>query len=237
MSKYILLFSLLLSSCGIFTNYRIITVVLPVNPPPWFMDDQNKKGKVLYPGNLGLIQSISIPWNNAFNLRLEKGSSIIIACYPSGSLKPAGAVINTNINAKTTIPLKWEDGFLADLLLDLKGLGIQTDQLNISRLKNGIKEKCNGNPWSLDRDLLKEAIIYNTLSVYKIKAGILQDIFIPVEGTWVSDNPFYPVSFSNSKGILVFNNIYEGQHRFLNSETKKHLDIIVKGDTFDYLFY
>ena len=237
MSKYLLLLNLLLSSCGIFNNYRTFTVALPVNPPPWYMDDQYKKGKVLYCGNSGFVETININWNGNFRVRLEKGSSIIIACYPSGSLKPAGAVLYKNIYEEKIIQLEWEDGFLADLLIDLKEIGIQTDQLNIRRLKNGIKEKCNNNPWSLDRDLLKEAIIYNTLSVYKIKAGILQNIFIPVEGIWISDNPFFPVSFSNSEGVLVFNNIYTGQHRFLNPETKKHLDILVWDDGFEYLFY
>ena len=237
MSKYILLFILLLSSCGIFTNYRTFTVALPVNSPPWFIDDQNKNGKVLYPGDSGSIQSLNITWNNDFRIRLEKGSSIIIACYPSGSLKPAGAVINTNGDAKTSIQLKWEDGFLADLLLDLKQRGIQTDQLNISRLKNEIKEKCNGNPWSIDRELLKEAIIYDALTVYKIKTGTHQNIIITAEGTWISDNPFYPILISNSEGDLILNEIYPGMHRFQNPITKVKLDILVGEKGFEYLFY
>ena len=237
MSKYILLFILLLSSCGIFTNYRTVTVALPVNPPPWFIDDQNKKGKVLYPGKSGFIQSINITWNNDFRIRLEKGSFILIACYPSGSLKPAGAVINRNADAKTRIQLKWEDGFLADLLLDLKEIGTQTDQLNIGRLKNEIFEKCNGNPWSLNRELLKEAIIYDALSVYKIKTGTIQNIILPAEGTWISDNPFFPISISNSEGDLILNEIYPGLHRFQNPITKEKLDILVWEKGYEYLFY
>ncbi len=237
MSKYLLLISLLLSSCEIFTNYRTITVSFPVNSPPWFMDNHKKTGEVLYPGASGFVEKRNNNWNQEFHIRIEKGSSIIIACYPSGSLKPAGAVINTNSEAKTTILLKWEDGFLADLLLELREIGIQTDQLNISRLKNEIKEKCNGNPWSLDRELLKEAIIYNALSVYKIRAGSLQDIIIPADGTWISDNPFYPVTMANSEGNLLLNDIYPGLHRFQNSLTKEKLDIFVWENGYEYLFY
>ncbi len=237
MSKYIFLFILLISSCGIFTNYRTITVSLPANSPPWFMDSNKKTGKVLYPGDSGLIESMIIPWDSDFQIILQKGSYIAIACYPSGSLKPAGAVINTDSDAETTIQLKWEDGFLADLLLDLKSSEIETEQLNVARLKIEIKDKCMGNPWSLNRDLLKEAIIYNAFSVYKIKKGTLQDIIVPAEGIWISDNPFYPPVLSNSEGKLIINEIYPGLHRFQNPLTHEKLDILVKEEGYEYLFY
>ncbi|MCK5671966.1 MAG: hypothetical protein KAH95_01245, partial [Spirochaetales bacterium] len=78
-------------------------------------------------------------------------------------------------------------------------------------------------------------IIYNSLSVYKIKSGIPRDITIPIEGSWISDNPFYPLSVSNPQGELLLEGIYPGLHRFQNPETKEQLDILVWDDGYEYL--
>ncbi|MCK5153279.1 MAG: hypothetical protein KAQ93_02890 [Spirochaetales bacterium] len=235
MTKYLLLFIILLNGCELFTNYRTITVSLPKAPPPWFQDSNKQTGIVLYPGTSGYIESTVIEWKGSFSIEMEKGSSIPIACYPSGYLKPAGAILTTDLLPGQNLQLNWEDGFLADLLLDLMEKRISIEYLNINRLSEEIQDECEGDPWSINKNLLMDAIIYNSLSVYKIKTGELQEITIPITGEWISDNPFYPQIFSNTEENILINGFYPGLHRFQNPETRQQLDILVWGDGFEYL--
>jgi len=219
----------------LFTNYRTITVSLPQEAPPWFKDSNEPTGKVFYPGVSGTIESKTVEWKDNFTILIEKGSFIPIALYPSGYLKPAGAILLEDQFPGQKIKLKWSDGFLADLLLDLIKKEIPIEHLNTERLIAEIQTKSNGDPWSIDRDLLLDAIIYNSLSVYKIKSGIRRDIIIPIEGSWISDNPFYPLIVSNLQGELLLEEIYPGLHRFKNQNTNEQFDILVFDDGFEYL--
>lgn len=237
MIRYLLFFVSLLTSCGIFTDFRTITVSLPDETPPWFIDDNNQTGKVLSPGESGLIESSTINWDGNFTIRVEKGSSVPVACYPSGYLKPAGAFFSLDSENGQTLKLKWSDGFLADILLEMMKRGVPIEHINIRRLSEEIETECDGDPWSINREILEEAIIYNTLSVYKIRSGNRQDIILPVEGLWVSDNPFYPAAASNSEGELLLEGIYPGMHRFKNPVTKEQLDILVGDDGYEYLLH
>ncbi|MCK5197596.1 MAG: hypothetical protein KAR21_04560, partial [Spirochaetales bacterium] len=165
----------------------------------------------------------------------EKGSSVPVACYPSGFLKPAGAFLSLDSENENELQLQWSEGFLSDLLLDVMEKGVPTEHINIRRLAEEIEAECDGDPWSIDRKLLKEAIIYNTLSVYKIKSGDRRDIVLPIGGSWISDNPFYPPITSDSEEDLLLEGIYPGLHRFRNPVTKELLDILVGDDDYEYL--
>jgi len=237
MAIIILLLTLLLSGCELFTNYRTITISLPSKAPPWFLDRSKQTGEVFYTGTSGSIESTVIEWNGSFSIEIEKGSSIPIACYPSGYLKPAGTVLIEDIFPGKNLQLTWSNGFLANLLIELMKKGIITEHLNIERLSEEIQTECEGDPWSIDQKLLMDAIIYNSLSVYKIKSGDLQEITIPITGEWISDNPFYPHIFSNTEGEILIEGIYPGLHRFQNSETKQQMDILVWDDGYEYLVY
>ncbi|MDA3941516.1 MAG: hypothetical protein PF693_19790 [Spirochaetia bacterium] len=237
MSKYFLLLIFLLYGCELFTNYKTITITLPKDAPQWFQHNNEKTGKVIYPGVSGSIESKTIEWNESFNISIEKGSFIPIALYPSGYLKPAGIILTKDLNPYQDLQLNWSEGFLADLLLDLLKKGIPIEHLNITRLEREIQNVCEGDPWSINRELLIDAIIYNSLSVYKIKSGIRMDIILPIEGSWISDNPFYPLSISNLQGEVLLEGIYPGIHRFKNKETNAHLDILIYHDVFEYLLY
>jgi len=228
---------LLLSGCELFSNYRTVTVTLPSKAPPWFSNNNNQTGKVFYPGISGSIENTNIEWSSSFSIEIEKGSSIPIVCFPSGYLKPAGAVLLEDIFPGKTIQLDWSEGFLAELLVELMKKGISTEHLNINRLAKEIQTECEGDPWSIDQELLMDAIIYNSLSVYKIKSGELLEITIPITGEWISDNPFYPHIFSNSEGEILIDGIYPGLHRFKNPETKEQLDILVWDDGYEYLLH
>ena len=235
MIRYLLLFISLLGSCGIFTDFRTIRVSLPDETPPWFLDDTNQTGEVFYPGESGHIESSTIDWDESFSILVEKGSSVPVACYPSGNLKPAGAFLSMDSKNGKALKLEWGNGFLADLLLEMMEKNIPIEHINIRRLSEEIKTECNGDPWSINRKILEEAIIYNTLSVYKIRSGDRRDIILPVEGPWVSDNPFYPAAASNSQGELLLEGIYPGMHKFQNPDTKEQLDILVGVDSYEYL--
>lgn len=237
MIKYLLLSVFLLSSCGIFTDFRTVTIFLPDEAPPWFQNDETPKGELFYPGPSGYIESTTIDWDGSFNIRVEKGSSVPVACYPAGYLKPAGAILALDSENGKSIKLKWSEGFLSDLLLEMMKKDVPTEHINISRLSEEIDNECAEDPWSIDRELLEEAIIYNTLSVYKIKSGDRRDIILPVAGSWVSDNPFYPSAVSDPQGELLLKGIYPGLHRFRNPDTKEQLDILVGDDSYEYLLH
>lgn len=237
MGKYLLFFIFLFIGCNFFTNNRTVTVSFPKEHPPWFQDSNNPTGKVFYSGVSGSIESTVIEWNDNFKIEIEKGSSIPIACYPSGYLKPAGTVLNIDIVPGQNLQLTWEDGFLAEILLDLIKKNIPIEHLNISRLANEIQIESEGDPWSIDRELLMDAIIYNSLSVYKIKSGELQEMTIPTVGEWISDNPFYPHILSYMEEEIFLEGIYPGLHRFQNPETKQQLDILVWNGGYEYLLH
>ncbi|MEA1911754.1 MAG: hypothetical protein U9N32_08810, partial [Spirochaetota bacterium] len=220
-----------------FTNYSTVTVSLPNEAPPWFQDSNEQTGKVTYPGVSGTIESETVEWKGSFNIRIEKGSFIPIALYPSGYLKPAGAILLKDQFPGQKIQLKWSDGFLAELLLDLIKMGIPIEHLNINRLTSEIEKESDGDPWSIDRGLLMDAIIYNSLSVYKIKSGNRQNITLPMEGSWISDNPFYPLSVPNPQGELLLEGIYTGIHRLKNQDTNEQFDILVGNDGYEYLLH
>jgi len=235
MIRYLLVYVSFLSSCGIFTDFRTITVSLPDETPPWFIDDNNQTGKVLFPGESGYIENSTIDWDGSFKIRIEKGSSVPVTCYPSGNLKPAGAFLSLDSENGQVLKLEWADGFLADLLLEMMKRGVPIEHINIRRLSEKIETECNSDPWSINREILEEAIIYNTLSVYKIRPGDQRDIILPIEGLWVPDNPFYPAAASNSQGKLLLEGIYPGMHKFQNPDTKEQLDILVGVDSYEYL--
>lgn len=237
MIRYLLFFVSLLGSCGLFTDFRTITVSLPNEMPPWFENNGSQTGEVFYPGTSGFIESRTINWNSSFTIRIEKGNSVPVACYPSGLLKPAGAFLALDSENGQVLKLEWEKGFLSDLLLELMKKGVPVEHINIRRLSEEIESECIGDPWSIDREILKEAIIYNTLSVYKIRQRDQTDIVLPLEGLWISDNPFYPPIVSGSQGELILEEIYPGLHRFRNPVTKEQLDILVGDDGFEYLLH
>lgn len=237
MVKYFILIIILLNGCELFTNYKTVKVSLPKELPPWFQDMNTKTGKVFYPGVSGQIESTTITWSENFCIEVEKGSCIPIACYPSGYLKPVGKILNYDLLPGQNLQLNWTEGFLADLLLDLLKKGIPIDHLNVKRLSKEIRSECEGDPWSIDKELLMDAIIYNSLSVYKIKSEELKDITIPVTGEWISDNPFFPHIFSTNEGEISIEGIYSGLHRFMNPETEEQLDILVWDDGYEYLVY
>ena len=205
--------------------------------PPWFIDDNNQTGKVLYPGESGYIESSTINWDSNFTILVEKGSTVPVACYPAGNLKPAGAFLSLDSENGQTLKLEWEKGFLADLLLEMMKKGIPVEHINIVRLSEEIEDISDGDPWSISRKLLEEAIIYNVLSTYKIKQDNKRDIILPVEGFWVSDNPFYPPVVADPQGELLLKKIYPGLHRFRNPDTKKQMDILVWDGGYEYLFH
>jgi hypothetical protein len=237
MARYLILVLIFLTGCEIFTNYKTVTVYLPESDPPWFIDSNNRTGTVFYPGISNKKESLDINWNNSFTIRIGKSSNVPIACYPSGYLKPAGAVLSLYPEKGETVQLNWEEGFLADLLLDLMQKELPVEHLNINKIVEEIGNKCQKDPWSISRDILEEAIIYNTLSVYKIKLSPRIDITLPLEGTWVSDNPFFSLSVSNLQGELLLEGIYSGLHRFRNPETEEQMDILVEDDSYKYLLH
>ncbi len=231
-SLFILL--ILLAGCELFTDFRTITVSLPEDYPPWFRDN-NRTGKLVYPGKSGKIESKTVPWEGNLKLVVEKGSCIPVAFYPSGNLRPAGGILPFDFNDYQQLQLKWENGFTADLLLDILETGVSIENLNVERLMEEIKNESKGDPWSIDKKLLKDAILYNNMSVYKIKLSTPRDISVPAAGTWISDNPFFPESSSGADEIVIFNNIYTGLHHFKETETKKYLDILVDTEGYQYL--
>jgi hypothetical protein len=235
MGKYLIIFIIFLNGCNFFTDYRTITVSLPYNSAPWFQDDSI--GKVFYPGTSGSVESSVIEWSRDFNIEIEKGSSVPITCYPSGYLKPAGAILPMDLKNMDKLQLSWNQGFLAELLLQLIEKGIRIEGINIPRLMDEINTESQGDPWSIDKEKLSDAIIYNSLSIYKIKKENFQIITIPITGTWISDNPFFPVSVSNVQNELIIEDIYRGLHRFKNPVTNQHLDLLVKDESFEYLVY
>ena len=235
---FCLFFCFFLWSCSFFSDYVSLNVVFPAELSSWEESGGIDFYLLVYPDpadNETMMTKEIGPDARASEIRIRKGAAVPVALYPNGNLKPVGGVFPLDLADGSTLRLSKEEGFLADILLSLQAYSSRIEGINIPRLQHEIMETCGGNPWSINSETLKTAIILGSISVYKIK----REEYLPVilqnlPGEWISDNPFSEKEESDSDGTLYLN-VYPGIQSFFNPGTGSRLYLDVHDDRFTFI--
>ncbi len=231
-------FLFLFSCCSLFTDYTRLSVVFPSEGAPWEKSGGVRFYLLVYPDprDPGTLRSCTVSdATEKTIISIRKGTAVPVALYPNGTLKPSGGIFPLDLSGRSTLVLSAEEGFLADILLQLHKENSRIESVNIPRLRKIIAEKCGGDPWVLDGDILKTALLLGSLSVYKIKKKEVLEILIPhVPGIWISDNPFKKKIISSGEGSLELS-LYHGLHAFLNVENHDELYVSVSDGRYSFI--
>ncbi len=230
------LFSIVISGCSLFSDSTYLTVIFPAGGSPWEQGGGVHSYLLVYPNPADdgktLVRTEVETGKQQIVITIRKGAAVPIALYPKGLLKPAGGIYPLDLVDNSTLLLTEEDGFLADILLDLHAENGRVEAVNILKLKQVINENSEGDPWSIDGDVLKTSLVLGSISVYKIKKRESRIVVLSdAPGTWISDDPFYARAVSDPDGNLQLN-LYPGMHAFLNLETQTELYLQVGNDSF-----
>ena len=108
-------------------------------------------------------------------------------------LRPAGAVVTAPGPAQGVLQASWEQGFLADLVLNLWRGGTNPRFLNLARLDREIGARVPRDPWSLDRTAILAALQTNAMRVTLIRPRPAHEVTLRLPaGRWVWWDPFAP---------------------------------------------
>ncbi len=224
---------LLLSSCSFFPVSRKITVRIPEHP--W----ERASGKKLW---------YTIRWNDGQGVQslhmtsqertatfdVIPGSTILVVAYPLGDMAPFGALI-TPLEGKDEHLLTQEDGFVADLLIDLDNALIS--QINYGLITDESRRKID-DIREIDDVLFLQNLQNGTLSKASLKTKNLHLIgpFALSNGVWESEclrDPSLVVSEGMAGPIVLPSGVF----RFLNVEEEMEFVLIVdsEGAFYSYL--
>ena len=122
---------------------------------------------------------------------------------PHLRLRPAGAVVPLDAGDDGVLPVTWERGVLATLILDLWRGGANPWLLNIERLDRELRERAGADPWALDRSAILAALQAGEMSAAVIRSRPRHMVSLPLPaGRWVWWDPL--ATPLHSDGHTVF---------------------------------
>ena len=122
---------------------------------------------------------------------------------PHLRLRPAGAVVPLDAGDDGVLPVTWERGVLATLILDLWRGGANPWLLNIERLDRELRERAGADPWALDRSAILAALQAGEMSAAVIRPRSRHMVSLPLSaGRWVWWDPL--ATPLHSDGHTVF---------------------------------
>ena len=132
---------------------------------------------------------------------------------------PAGYIRATDHYVTKSISLLWEQGFAAQLLLELAEQGVNLTRINISRLAETIKERGGGNPWTIDKRKLIDDLSNGSLRYYSVRQSESVETFLSLpQGNWYGQYAYSPPIRFESGGQKVL--LTEGLHQLIRKEDK-----------------
>ncbi len=208
-------------SCGF---YRVSDDVLLTWPPgelPLFEGGEPAFWNLTWLSSDGAVSRQRVAGGTQPVVQLPREVPVIITAAPvipdfllPYRIRPAGCVMSVDCPRLSEMSLNWEQGFAADYLLDLAGLGIRPDAVNIRRFLEAVEERSKGNPWALDLKRLSSELLEGDLWIYSFRLLSMMDISIPLPGgSWYNEYPPDPVfvsEFGNWRGELSV-----GLHHFI----------------------
>jgi len=136
-------------------------------------------------------------------------------------------VYPVDLDSHGELPLRWEEGFLAELLLRCAGAGDHLQAVNVKKLRSHIADRSEGNPWRLDGRTLSSALACGRLSLRNLKLLPSGDVELEAApGRWISGNPMIEVPVE-SDGRLTLRELPEGIHSFFLLHGTGRIDISV----------
>ena len=131
-------------------------------------------------------------------LRLPRGINVpVIAshvppkdCPACPAPFPAGAIFPLHCTEPQSLPLAWEHGLAAQTILTLFGNPWVVETINTERFCREIVEVSGGDPWILDLERARYALLYGGLTVYAFRELPSHDLALDLSpGTWIFDDP------------------------------------------------
>ena len=158
-------------------------------------------------------------------IRLPKEPYVPCLAYPvteAGKLKPAGGI--TEADGTACLHLSWEDGFTAEVLLQLFVETETYGSINIPRLVREIREtavKEDGagtDPWRLDKLPILLGLGYGSFSSHRIRELDTRSLELPLDqGTWFWDNPMKKSFQAPGYGLIRLEDVPLGSHTLIPS--------------------
>ncbi len=223
-----------LTCCGALDSVEI-TVELPEPPSLWPSKLSAGSYLIRYLESARSVGEIEVaPGIRSVLLRLPKLAVVPVIALPQFGRPPAvlhgsGAVFPRQLEEGDRLSLTWAEGFLAQLLLECAVSGDSMQAVNTPKLQLELLDRSDGDPWRLDFDALKSAIVNETLAFRSLKLLPRHDVTMEVKpGIWIGGNPLSLSGIDCTSGEAVFSDLPEGVHSFFLVDGNERIDISVR---------
>jgi hypothetical protein len=147
-------------------------------------------------------------------------------------LLPAGGLYPHDVVPGGFLPLTWENGFAAGILVLAEDRGFPVNAFNAERFFREIRARGGGNPWMLDRARILETLAGLSFRADRIVKAKRHPLRIPgLGGEWVSWNTLLEPFLFGDEEYADFGYFPSGFHRFFRSgDTGSRLDVDIGED-------
>jgi len=220
-----------LSSCEYFRAIRDLTVELPRLPEPWKQCLRPDAFRVSFLDLRGSVCTRTAEGRQKLlEIETQKGFVIPVVAEPivdGLKLPPSGGLYPIDSDSDGRLVLKWENGFVCVILLELARRGIALDFINTERLCNEIEARSRGDPFNLDKIKILESLASGKFRVTDIKPLPSRTVtLIPGAGTWITESPFSPL-YDTHKGEILDLTLSYGYHHLIHQSNRTRYDIQV----------
>ncbi|WP_455382506.1 hypothetical protein [Salinispira pacifica] len=192
---------LLAAGCSYLGAERTVAVLLPNPPAAWEETLDNGGCLVAWPDAYGRLESVLLPPGLTRTvITVPKTRWVPVTGQPllpggsgTGPLLPAGVVI-APAGVEGEVSLTWIDGAAALMLRKLALCGVPLEGINVQRLVRELRERAEGNPWSVDCERILAGLAAAEMRVDWIVPRrqllvLLPRALLPAPGLLVSANP------------------------------------------------
>ncbi len=218
-----------LCSCEFFSGVLQLEVQWPLMPVSWPSSLHPKSFRIRYIDPAGCVCSRRVSAHQEwFGLEVQKGAFIPVTAEPlvtSLKLPPCGGLFPLDSENEGRLALKWKQGVVCEILLELASHGIAVDWINAERLYGEIEARSRGDPFDLDKTRILESLVSGSFRVTDIKPlpSRIVDL-IPGKGAWFTESPFSRI-YETLEGEALELQMSYGYH-YLISRTTPALYII-----------
>jgi len=227
------------AGCSFFRTERVVTLSLPELPEPMKCRFPTPGLLLKFPSsgkNDCRVEYTQAVWEEdagQLEIRLPKEPYVPCLAYPvteAGKLKPAGGI--TEADGTACLHLSWEDGFTAEVLLQLFVETETYGSINIPRLVREIREtavKEDGagtDPWRLDKLPILLGLGYGSFSSHRIRELDTRSLELPLDqGTWFWDNPMKKSFQAPGYGLIRLEDVPLGSHTLIHLAGQEYVSL------------
>lgn len=226
----------LFSGCALFSTTREVQLSLPAEHGEIIRTKPPQTWTIRWLANLGTVKEIQVQNSQSISLTIPREMPLIVEARPNipnmpkyWKMHPAGIVRGVNTVPGTSEELRWEEGFAANLLLDLGEKKFNLLKINVERIAQTVETRGEGCPWNINRTKLATEIQDTSLWVYSVK--LLEETSVRLAlptGTWHSLYPLDPPIISEN--TQWDGSLSHGIHYLICLETLTIASILVYPD-------